>query len=62
MVIVQYLVQQYGKPLFVHNTNSYCLHLCSFLLRRCNSPNGVVRSKATALFFVLMKVLPQQMC
>lgn len=54
--IVQFLVIHYSRPLFVHTTNSYCLHLCSLLLRCCTSPNGVIRAKATAYFFLMMKV------
>jgi hypothetical protein len=45
------------KPLFVFGGSSYCQSLVYDFLRHCISQNSVVRSKASATFYLLMKVL-----
>ena len=52
---VQFIIQNFAKTLFLAN-NSYSLLLGSLLLLHCGCVNGIIRGKATTLFYLLMKV------
>lgn len=50
------LIFKLKKPLFAHKTTSYCQDLMYKVLQHCNHASSEIRSKASTLFYLLMKV------
>jgi len=49
------MIVKFGKPLFIYHNNSFCELLSYHILRHCNSPHELVRSKASSVFFLLLQ-------
>ena len=52
---LRYFIITYPQTLFRWANTSYCGDLCFEILRHCNLPHAVVRAKAAALFYLLIK-------
>jgi hypothetical protein len=52
---LRYFINTYPQTLFRWTNTSYCGDLCFEILRHCNLPHAVVRAKAAALFYLLIK-------
>jgi hypothetical protein len=55
--VLQYVFNSFKSALFLHPGNSkFCESLCFEILSQCNSNDDYIRSKASSLFYLLLKV------